>query len=528
MKHVWLFFALLLAAFSACKPTSSSPSKPLGERLVAGHISELRLLPGETHVRFLADAKSPNLKETASSLKLGKLYLYNLQTRQLTQIGQQVASLMETQHATEDGKYLVFLDQFNPKTKTGSLHCAGIASAVAGNALGEEVSFFVVSAQEQRLAFVDKGILKVGPLPEGPFHEVDKGIANAEFSQDGNTLAFQKKGEDKGQLWVVDLKEAERKPRLMAEYTGDYRLSKDGKKLLFTARKTPQEMAFQLFFVDMRGASSPKLLSQEVFRFLWSPDERFVAYVETQKPERPGTLWLRPLTGAGEAKALGERVRMRDFDFASNSGALAWREGYSGDDGLLSIVVLQGDLEPKWLAPRTRHWQWSPQGNALAYTATVPTPNAGVSVDLFSFRLGDKAPTKLHAWVYNYAFSVDGEKILFRANCSREGRSCELLSSTMQEDAPKEKLAEGVFSFLQSADGQAVYWLHVTPVAPVQNQLWAREIGAKEANTPANPQKLADHVHLPPPLAIDKTGKKFLYISNHLQQEGLYLSELKP
>jgi len=516
MKHVGLFLAFALAA---CRPSPSPPPKPLGERLVEGHISELRLLPGETHVRFLADAKNPQAKETASSLRLGKLYVLHLQTRQLTRLGQQVASLAGTQLATADGRYLLFLDSYNPQTKTGSLHCASLAEAKVGKALGGEVSFFIASPQGERLAFVDGGMLKVGRLPEGPFHTVATEVASAEFSQDGNTLAFKKRLEAGGQLWVADMKEAG-PPRLMAESAGDYRLSKDGRRLLFTARQTPQQRAFRLWVGDTRTASSPRLLSEEMFRFAWSANEQWVAYLETPTPERPGTLWVRPVAG-GEAKKLAEGVR--DFEFSADSGALAWRESFHGDEGTLALALLQGEVVPRRLTRRTRHWQWNAQGNALAYTAMVSTPDTSVSVDLFAFRLGEKAPTKVHTWVYEYAFSVDGESLLFEANCIREGRSCELLSIKLPEgeEAPKTKLAEGVFSFRPSADGQRIYWLHVTPVAPVHTQLWAADMAHPR------PQKLAENVHLPPPLPIDATGRRFLYISNQPRHEGLYLTELK-
>ncbi|MCL2178465.1 MAG: hypothetical protein FWC28_06160 [Proteobacteria bacterium] len=518
MRYVWLVFALVLAA---CKPSSSPSSpQPLGEPLVKGRLSNLQLLPGKTHVYFLADAQSPQQKETASTLKLGKLYLLSLQTRKQVEIGKQVANLPETQQASADGKHLIFLEQFDLKTKTGNLHCADVAGAVVGNALGEGVGFFVVSPQNE-VAFIERETLKLGPLPQGPFVAIAEGVANLEFSQDGGTLAFKKRVEEGGQLWVVDLKEAEKKPRLLADNAGSYRLSKDGRKLVYAAKEASREVAYRLFLADTKKASSPKQLSQEMFRFLLSPDDRWLAYIETKTPEKPGALWLRPLEGAGEAKMLGDRVR--DFGFASTGEALAWREAYSGDEGLLALVELKGDMEPQRLAARTRHWQWNAQGRALAYTATVTNPE--VSVDLFFFRLGDKAPAKIHTWVYEYAFSVDGEKLLFEANCTREGRSCELLSTQPgggEVGAQKEKLADGVYSFKQSADGQRIYWLHITPTAPIQTQLWVTDISAPR------PQKLADHIHLPPPLAIDEAGKKFLYISNQPGHEGLYLTEWKP
>jgi len=517
MKKVCLLLALALLS---CKPTPAPP-KPLGEKLVAGQLSELRLLPGETHLRFLMDAKKPQPQETASSLRLGKLYLLHLKTRKLTRLGEQVSSLASTQHATDDGKYLLFLDAFNPSTKTGRLHCTNVEAATVGKALGEEVNFFISSAQTAQLAFVDGGVLKVGPLPQGPFLAIADKVAHAEFSKDGSMLAFKKRFEANEELWVADLKGTGKTPRLVKAHSGEYRLSKDGKKLFFTARKMPEDKALHLFVADLHEGAVPKVLSQEMFRFALSPDERWVAYLETKTPERPGTLWVRLATGAGEAKMLGERIR--EFEFASNSGALAWREALQGEEGTLSLVMLQGELTPRRLTSRTRHWQWNAQGNALAYTATVPTPDTSVSVDLFFFRLGDKAPTKVHAWVYEYAFSVDGESLFFEANCIREGISCTLWSIKLQEaeGGAKTKLAEGVLSFRPSEDGRHVYWLHRTPLPPVYTQLWATEI--------ANPlpQKLAHHVHLPPPLPMDKTGRRFLYLSNQPQEEGLYLTELK-
>ncbi|MCA2978448.1 MAG: hypothetical protein INH37_09215, partial [Myxococcaceae bacterium] len=74
------------------------------------------------------------------------------------------------------------------------------------------------------------------------------------------------------------------------------------------------------------------------------------------------------------------------------------------------------------------------------------------------FLLKDGAePVKLQEWLYDYVFSPSGDRLYWRANCTREGRSCDLYVQELSKPgAAKVKVAENTFNFRLSDDGTRV------------------------------------------------------------------------
>ena len=79
--------------------------------------------------------------------------------------------------------------------------------------LGEQVSYMLPSPDGALLAFVDSGVLKLGPLPAGPFQDVGGEVSTAQFTPDGKTLFFKRRLVAAGGLAAVavDKPEAPRK-----------------------------------------------------------------------------------------------------------------------------------------------------------------------------------------------------------------------------------------------------------------------------------------------------------------------------
>src|SRR6202022_4484882 len=97
---------------------------------------------------------------------------------------------------------------------------------------------------------------------------------------------------------------------------------------------------------------------------------------------------------------------------------------------------------------------WGTTGRYLAFVTRVMQPLP--SWDLMMLPLEEENSTKINAGVFmGYGFTPRDERLLFRANCVPSGKSCDLFyrDPRQRAEAPK-KIAEGVYSFKYSAQGQ--------------------------------------------------------------------------
>ena len=117
------------------------------------------------------------------------------------------------------------------------------------------------------------------------------------------------------------------------------------------------------------------------------------------------------------------------------------------------------DGTPKLVGKWCRSYEWSPDSKSIAFTFEVTKPLR--SVNLYLWKDGEADPIHLKDWAYDYDFTPGSDRLLFRADCVREGRACNLLSVdvTRPKDAPK-KLIEGVYGFRLSQDGSRVLFTY--------------------------------------------------------------------
>jgi hypothetical protein len=73
-------------------------------------------------------------------------------------------------------------------------------------------------------------------------------------------------------------------------------------------------------------------------------------------------------------------------------------------------------------------------------------------------RIGkDEAPVKIGRGVFGYSFSADDARVLFRTECTRNARSCELHAvSVAQPTEPARKIASGIYTYEPDPDDASV------------------------------------------------------------------------
>jgi hypothetical protein len=145
------------------------------------------------------------------------------------------------------------------------------------------------------------------------------------------------------------------------------------------------------------------------------------------------------------------------------------------------------------------------------------------SVNLYLYTMGDGGdPIHLKDWAYDYDFTPDTGRLLFRADCVREGRACNLLSvDVTQPKNPPKKLIEGVYGFRLSQDGTRVLFTY------------ARTQGGDLYDTGVLNLKNGDFKTVEqqirmPPYFLSDDGTKVAYIVAEQKREGVYVTDKVP
>lgn len=510
----------------------SAPRLPvLGKRLVEGDPSELRPSPDGKLLTVLINAETPAIPGAPPTLKLGDLWAANVQSGQATRIAHGVVNSPGGWLFSADSRWLVVSAGTDPTQQTGSLmvkdtqDLSGEPERVAATA-----SYFVLSDDGGQLAFVQQGVLHVGALPKGPFRQVAGEVATATFSADAQYLYFRRKFDAAGGLFQVSLKQDRAQPKRIVDYVGDYTVLKTGKYVVAQARERPAGVQFQLYSADVGSLATHKL-TDDAARFRVSRDGRYVAWrALTSKNIQAdiGELWLAELP-KGTPRKLGDQVK--DFDFSADSGWLVFRERFEelllgGRDakpeerrtekvGDLYLLKLP-DGEPKLLQRRSPNFLFSPDGKSLAYTGRIELPE--VTRRLFVVPLGQGEPRAVKDWLYEYQFRPGTDELLFRADCMREGRSCDLLSLAVSapKDALPTKQAEGTFGakFAQDGSKAALAFAHLT------DQTF--DLAVKDFAT--GQQKTVDQFVEWPAIMLGEKGEQVAYLVKEKQRPGLYVA----
>lgn len=510
-----------VAASCAKKKASEKLVGGVGVRVAAGLVTDLRISPDGKIASYLKEAQKPRLEGVPDRMRVGELWVVPTAGGDPKKLGNGVSNFPGGYLFTADSKWVLELVGYNASAQAGELDVAAVDGSSDPEKIGSRVTYMLASPDSKWVAFVDEGILKLGPLPKGPFRDVNGEVANAEFTPDSSVLFFKRKQSAGGSLLAVKVADARDTPKKLADLVGDYRMSPDGKRIAFASKSSPSERGFRLYVADT-GSLKDKKVGENALDFQFSADSKWLARIEGPSPEAGGELYVGTADGSSTGKQLGTAVR--DFAFSPDKKRIAWRQNYVADRGEGFGDLAMADLPegaPRMVGRRARSYEWSPDSNALAFAFDVVKPLR--SVNLYLWHVDWTESVHVKDWVYDYDFTPQGDRLLFRADCVREGRACNLLSISATERPTKEaikKLIEGVFGFRLSTDGQRVLFTY----ARMQGDLYDTGV----LNLKSGEYKTLDQQIRMPPYLLDDAGTKVAYIIAEPKREGVYVADKVP
>lgn len=509
----------------------SAPRLPvLGEKRLAGDPQDLRPSPDGELLTVLLDAKKPPIQGAPPPMRLGDLWAMPAVKGEPVKVATGVTNMPGGWLFSPDSKWLLVAGAWDPTQQLGELYVQDAKNLAAERQrLAARVTYFVPSDDSKQLAFVENGVLHVGPLPAGPFRQVAGEVSTAEFSADGRYVYFRRRFSAAGGLFQVKLDDERGQPKRLLDQVAEYTVLRSGKHVVLNARASPGDRTFQLHVVDVATLEDRKL-SDDAVRFRVTPDGSFAAWIANDGAvSELGDLWLAPLVG-GKPRKLAEKVK--DFEFAPDSKRLVFRANWvelplGGREAKVGDAKLErvGDLHlvdlpdgaPRKLQRLCPNFLFSADGAALAYTARIERPE--VTRRLLLLKPGATEPVALKDWLYEYFFRPGTQELYFRADCLREGRACDVL--TMPLDAPKDALPkkelEGVFGLKFSKDGSRalVAYAHLTDQT---FDLALRNLATGE-------QKTVDQYVEWPAVSLGPDGAYVAYLVKEKARAGVYVAK---
>lgn len=502
----------------------------VGTRKLEGNAIDLRASPDGRVVTALLDGEKPPIDGVPASMRLGALWIVPVEGAPL-KVAAGAVNMPGGLLFTSDGRYLLVLGAYDPTQQSGELLVQDLHDlSKERQRLAPHVTYMKPSADGTRLAYVDDGVLFEGPLPNGPFRQLAGEVATAEFAPNGKHLYFRRKSVAGGGVFQLELAAEKPSPKRFVDAVGEYAISDDSKWVVAMARTNPRQFGFELFVGDAATLKAVKL-GDDVMRFAISKDGQWVARMQVPKSVAAnataandlqiGELWL-GRTGQAEGRKVGDKVR--EFEFTKDSKRLIFRDNYQVlallggkyDEkvGDLTTVVLP-DGPPKVLQKRSPNYELSPDGQTIAYTARIEKPE--YSRHLFLLKEGSE-PVKLQEWLYDYVFSPQGDRLFFRANCTREGRSCDLLVQDVAKAGVEKarKTAQNTFNFKLSDDGSRV----LTTSPHMTDELFDVVV----TTVATGESKVLDQYVMQPVHFLSKDGTKAAWIVQEKKTAGVYVA----
>ncbi len=525
----WTYVALVLAG---CPQRAEVPAKPLvgglGRRLVAGAGADLRLSRDGTWATFLKSPVRPSLEgvnpdSINPKAAVGELLAVNLSTGEARSLAPRVPNKPGAALLSPDGKWLLFLTDFELATGTGTLRTQRLDAPGPSEARGAAVSFVTVSPDGRFFAFVDAGVLKLATLePGSTARSVAGDVSTAKFALGGSRLLALRRASAGGALLQVRTEGGA--AGKLAERVADYELSPDGRHLAFTEASPVAHDVWDLFVTSLDGAPPVKAASG-VGLYGFSPDSRWLGRIEGKRNALGrvvvGALQVGPASGA-DAHPVGSKVGR--FGFAPDGTALWALDGYNEqhDRGTLLVADLPAG-KVRTLTERAHTGEWGKDGRFLAFNVEVIQPLP--SMDLYLYVRGEEQAFRVKDGVYGFGI-VAGDVLLFRSECLRQSqrdqpRACWLseLDLSKPHQAPKQVL-EGIYSFKASETGERL----LVSYARLDSDTYDTAV----YNRRTGERKTLDTFTLLPALFADPAGKRVVYLVSEKDRSGLYLCDQGP
>lgn len=503
----------------------------LGVRKVEGSAIDLRASPDGKIVTALLDGEKPRIDGVPPTMRMGSLWAVPTGEGAAVRVATGAVNVPGGLLFTNDGKYLLVIGAYDPTQQSGELLVQDLTDlSKERQRLAPHVTYMKPSLDGTRLAYVDDGVLFEGLLPAGPFRQLAGEVATAEYAPNGKQLYFRRKSVAGGGVFQLELGDEKPTPKRFVDAVGEYVISDDSKWVIAMARTNPRQSGFELFVADVATLKAVKV-ADDVVRFAISRDGKWLARMQVPKSATAATdlqigeLWLAQ-TGQAEGRKVGEKVR--EFEFTKDSKKLIFRDNYQvlaliggkSDEkvGDLTSVTLP-DGAPVVLQKRSPNYELSPDGTAIAYTARIERPE--YSRHLFLRKEGSE-PVKLQEWLYDYVFSPQGDRLFFRANCMREGRSCDLMMQELAKagvEKPR-KTAQNTFNFKLSEDGSRA----ITTSPHMTDELFDVLL----TNFTTGETKTLDQYVIQPVHLLSKDGRTAAWIVSDKKNSGVYVGTNLP
>lgn len=559
---------LCVAALSGCKKESNDKgggkSGPMaeqwkqddsklggvGKRVAPGAATELRVSPGGDYTTYLVDAEKPRIDGIPPQMRLGVLWSVATQGGEPRRLGSGVTNVPGGWLFSGDGRWALLLEGFNPASASGNLVAVDLTQPVSEpKTLGQNVTYMLASPDGASLLFVSAGVLKAGPLPEGPFRDVAGDVSTADFLPDSKQILFRRRLTAAGGLFIAPVVAAakESAPVKLGDYVGDYRTSPDGKQVAFAQRSEVQPT-----FKDLYVAAAPdfraKRIAEATQSFEFSPDGRYLAWTQGFQSENDlGDLYVGNAQG-GEGRKVGDKVG--PFTFAPDSKAVAYLEFYDpnarsgpesyGGAGVLGRTELP-DGKPLRIGNRVPNYAWGADSTYLAFLSRFFKPI--YSVDLMLYRKGWDYSSRVKVGSFGYTFAGNNERLFYRSNCIRKGRACDLFEidpskvppppakeaktdagTTVAGDTsappatplPEKKIVEGLYTFSPSKDGARLL---------ITYPRWeTKNFDVAVMNVKTGNRKTLDSQILLPAYFTKADGRGVAYIISAGDRSGVYVA----
>ena len=376
----------------------SSAEEPFGIFLLSVESGERRRLTrapaksiGDTGPAFSPDGRALAFKRTVSS-GVNDIYTVPVtggEPKRLTFDNR----FTSAQAWTPDGREIVFASQREGAPALWRMPASGgTPQSVTG--VGEGAYYLAISRQEHRLAYSklssDSNIWRIElPSASEPVHRPEKLIfstrqeTSAQYSPDGNKIAFRSDRSGSDEIWVCD--SAGANPLALTSFrgalTGTPRWSPDGQYLAFDSR--PGGNA-DIYVIRATGGAPRRITAESSEEVVpsWSADGKWIYFASNRTGD--WQVWRTP----SEEGSTGRPVQVtRQGGFAAfESSDGRWVYYAKGRDraGLWKAPVEGGEETEIVPDLKAGYWgYWAVTENGIYFVDLKP--KAGAAVELFSF-----------------------------------------------------------------------------------------------------------------------------------------------